>query len=703
MDNFEKLFYWHGIASNYYNYKGDNVEVPFDNKMRILSAMGVDTSDPAATAEHAFLLDVAPWQRWLPSFNLVYLAERQSFFVNVPPLQLDVPFEYSLLHQDSPLVSGRFVPNDCPEIGDYVFEGVRYSRRSVTIDSVCIGYHSLRVTCGEVSESSLLVVVPSKAYLPPSLEEGRRPWGLILQLYTLRSSRNWGIGDLTDLAFVLRSSAARGVGLVGLNPLHALINPVADNCSPYSPSDRRFINPLYIDLEAEPEFDFDISGLTSELEHVRSSEKVLYAEVAALKNAYFPRMFSSFCKTELDVVSERGAAFLQFVVDEGAALEDYCLFQLSAELNIPYPPASLHDREVRLVEHAADLLYFAYLQWVARSQLHNCQALALSCGMDLGLMRDLAVGANGGGSEVCTNLDIFCRDAAVGAPPDPIAEKGQNWGLPPMDPARLRLTNFKHFIELLRSNMAQCGALRIDHAMSMLRLWWCPPGKTADFGAYVYYPFHELLGLLKLESVLNKCVIVGEDMGVVPPELRSAFYDGNIFTNKLFYFEKGYDGQFKHPNDYEPHSLAMLTNHDVPTFASWWSGSDLDLRRDLNLFDDDVDFPGILAQRTHEKRQLLQWLQQLGISVGGDFDDLIEAPLSHNLCGAILRGAAMCRSQLFVVQLEDLELMETPVNVPGTSFQYPNWQRKLNVSIETLFADQNVAELMAEIQRTRQG
>ncbi|MCR6652376.1 MAG: 4-alpha-glucanotransferase [Cellvibrionaceae bacterium] len=361
-----------------------------------------------------------------------------------------------------------------------------------------------------------------------------------------------------------------------------------NHCSPYSPSDRRFLNPLYIDPEIEPEYVKNTADILPVLVRLRAQDKVAYAAVHSTKMAVFREMYAVFVAKELEKNSARAQKFLKFVRDSGAALQDFCLYQVLAETTgqqlDQMDDAAKQDAANRYAERVQ---FHAYLQWLADHQLELCQRHARDKGMKLGLMRDLAVGADGGGAEVTTNLDLFCRSAAVGAPPDPLAEKGQNWGLPPMDPAALRASGFAHFINLLRANMAHCGALRIDHAMALMRLWWCPPGQTADFGAYIYYPFREMLGLLRLESVRNRCLVIGEDMGVVPTEFREALMSSNIFTNKLFYFEKLQDGRFRPAQEYEPRALAMLTNHDVPTIASWWVGSDLQLRQRLNLLEEE--------------------------------------------------------------------------------------------------------------------
>lgn len=701
MDNLDKLLYWRGIAKEYFNFRGERVTVSQENRLRLLQSMGVDTSSEDIVAKQAYELDIAPWQNWLAPFELTDAGEQTAFQINLPPKLLTEKFAYRIVLESGAIREGEFIPQQSAEVGDYLYEGIRFSRRAVLVHDLPIGYHMLEVSLQGKADSkvtSQFVVVPAKAYTPPWVDKGERPWGIIIQLYTLRSARNWGIGDFSDLKLLISEAAASGVDMIGLNPLHALRHPVEHHCSPYSPSDRRFLNPLYIDPEIEPEYDKDLHDILPTLVRLRAQEKVAYAAVSSTKFAVFREMYSAFVDNEVQSSSARAQSFQNFVNDSGPSLEDFCLFQvLSEKAGVEMDTLTAAELDEARESYREQINFHAYLQWLANEQLEACQRHAVHSGMRIGLMRDLAVGADGGGAEVVTNLDLFCRSAAVGAPPDPLAIKGQNWGLPPIDPATLRKSNFSHFINLLRTNMAHCGSLRMDHAMSLMRLWWCPPGHTADYGAYVHYPFKEMLGLLKLESVRNQCLVIGEDMGVVPAEFRQALECGNIFTNKLFYFEKIHDGSFRPPKQYDSHSLAMLTNHDVPTIASWWVASDLQLRQSLNMLEDGVDYEEVLVQRDIEKVRLLEWLESLGLVKREDFTTLMRMPMQQEFASALLHGVSQCSSQLFVVQLEDLELLEEPVNVPGTSYQYPNWQRKLAVPLEILFSDERVQSLLRAI------
>lgn len=705
MDNLDRLFYWRGIANDYFNFRGERVSVPLDNRIRLLEAMGVNVESQEAINDQAYAFDIEPWQSWLAPFLTAEEGPVTQFEINLPPEYLRQEFTYSLCLENGARREGVFVPEQWAETGDYAHAGIRYSRRVIALADVPIGYHTLEVAPSADAEQRVqaqFVVVPMKAYTDSWVTEGRRPWGIIVQLYTLRSARNWGIGDFSDLKLLIAEAAAAGADMIGLNPLHALRSPIENHCSPYSPSDRRFLNPLYIDPEIEPEYSEDGNDLLPTLVRLRAKSKVPYAEVCDIKLGVLKKMHTRFIAHELKRNSSRAQQFHRFVDAGGQALADFCLYQVLDE-QTPLRIEQLNNEQLQQArsEHAEAIAFESYLQWLANGQLQACQQHATTLGMKVGLMRDLAVGADGGGAEVSTNMQLFCRSAAVGAPPDPLAEKGQNWGLPPMDPATLRATGFAHYITLLRSNMAHCGALRIDHAMALMRLWWCPPGQTADFGAYVYYPFREMLGLLKLESVRNQCMVIGEDMGVVPPEFRQSLVDGDIFTNKLFYFEKQDDESFRPPEDYMPHSLAMLTNHDVPTIASWWIGSDLQLRQSLNLLEDGVSYEDVLVQRDLEKVRLLEWLEKLGLVKREQFPTLVAEPMRQTFIAALLHGVSQVGSQLFVVQLEDLELLEEPVNVPGTSYQYANWQRKLGVPLEMLFSEERVQTLLRAIAMER--
>jgi 4-alpha-glucanotransferase len=321
--------------------------------------------------------------------------------------------------------------------------------------------------------------------------------------------------------------------------------------------------------------------------------------------------------------------------------------------------------------------------------------------MKIGLMRDLAVGAVRGGAEVEGSQALFCDGATIGAPPDPFAQEGQNWNLPALDPIALRRDNYHHFVQLLRANMCHCGALRIDHVMGLLRLWWCLPNVPG--GAYVYYPLEDLLAILRLESHRNQCVVIGEDMGVVPDDLRARMAATAVYSNKVFYFERTPDQHFKQPQDHQVDALLMVTNHDVSTLAGWWNGTDLQLRSDCGLLDKERELPGLLEQRQEEKVRLLSWLQSQQLLPASWVSAMADAgnPFDIILCGAILNANARSRSRMMLFQLDDLQLLEEPVNIPGSYREYPNWRRKQRVETKALFEDPSIKALLASTYQER--
>lgn len=717
MSDLDRLFYWHGIAPDYMNFKGEHVQVSLENRKGLLETMGVDLSSGSEIRRAAYLLDVAPWEYWLAPL-MVAEECNPSVGVNLHPKSLPNTFKWTLKDGAGDCIaSGEYAPLNEEELGDYEYQGVRYSRRKLPLPSLAPDYYCLSLSSGERAESAEIAITPAACYRPKWLTSGSNCSGVIIQLYTLRSNRNWGVGDFADLRGLIEFLADRGMDAIGLNPLHALLPELEEHCSPYSPSDRRHIEPLYIDLESVKEyqllssgrFSAELSVLLTNVAALRDSAHVEYLNVKAIKTRVLREMFLLFSEYELGGATDRAADFKAFVGSNGAGLERFALFDAmksdlrSFEDIVEVMGAPSGSRcYLEAVDHYSEHLEFVfYQQWLAQMQLDACQALAVSKGMSLGLIRDLAVGADRGGAEVLSNQDLFCAKAAAGAPPDAFSAIGQNWGLPPMDPASLRRSGFSHFKELLRANMKSCGALRIDHAMGLMRLWWCPPGKTADYGAYIYYPFEELIALLKLESVINQCVVIGEDLGIVPHNFRETMSSAGVVSNKVFYFERNGPTEFKPPNHYEPLALAMVNNHDVPTLASWWNGSDIKLREELDMLGEDADLKGIYEERLSEKQNLVGQLIYSNLLPDAWIEKDLNSKADQSLIFSIMQWMGSVSSKLYVVQLEDLMMMEAPVNVPGTYKEYPNWRRKLSLGVEALAKDDAVCELLDQISQQR--
>lgn len=709
MSDLDRLFYWRGIAPDFYNFKGELTPVSLDKRIKILEAMGVDTSTPETIAKEAFELDIKPWLSWLPPLEVIP-DSHPSVEINFRPEELGKSVQWTLENESGKLAEGDFIPKALPEVGDYLHEGQRYSRRELSIGSFPPNYYTISLKMAERIEHTTLAVTPNTAYEPSWVEDdSANLWGFVVQLYTLRSVSNWGIGDFSDLLELVGVSGKYDADIIGLNPFHALQSDLKHNFSPYAPSDRRFLNPLYIDVELAPGYEEELKP-EDLIDRARGLDHVDYELIRSIK---YQTLYLCFERMLLSSPNDF-AAYLRGVPE---GLIDFANFEALTN----WQPEDLVPEPIKLAELLASLetasmipathqlvAFHCYLQWVAETQLQKCQALAQSSGMKIGLVRDLAVGASGSGSEAQTNAQLFCRQAAIGAPPDPFSHIGQNWGIPPMDPAELRRTGFKHYIALLRANMANCGALRIDHAMSLYRLWWCPSGQDASHGAYIYYPFREMMGLLCLESWLNKCVIIAEDLGVVPDEFRAAMSKTKLYANRVFYFEKWHDTEMKHPQHYERHALAMLDNHDVPTLSSWWNVTDLELRKSLNLFESEEEYWHQRNIRKAEKENLAYQMAQEGLLPASWLSDSgavrsVEDEIDFVLLEAIVQFVGLTKAQFFILQLEDLLMMNDPVNVPSTFLEHKNWSRKLIKNTKDIFSDKNIDSLLHGVASVRKG
>lgn len=555
---------------------------------------------------------------------------------------------------------------------------------------------------------------PGRCFEPADLQRGGRRWGVSVQLYTLRSASNWGIGDFGDLVELVRRAAAAGADFVGLNPLHALFAGDPAHASPYSASSRHALNVLYIAVEQAPGFAGCAGArgkvadprFQQELARLRSTACVDYEGVARAKLPVLRSVYDSFLREHVEPRSAEGLEFEAFVAGRGETLRLHALFEAIDEVMRARReaaggwlswPAAYRDPGGRVVEAfersaASRVGFHAWLQWVADRQLAAAAAAAREAGMSVGLYGDYAVGVNAGGSEVWSRQHVYRLGAGVGAPPDALALKGQDWGIPPMDPLALMAEDFRPFAELMRDNMRHFGALRIDHVMSLYRLWWVPGGLPATDGGYVHYPLDDLLATLARVSRDCRCLVIGEDLGTVPREMSLAMKAFGIYHYKVLMFEKEADGSFTPPGEWSRRAVAAVTTHDLPTLASWWAGSDIELRERLGLYPDEATRLLVEQERRSDRERLVEALAEAGLRPKWPVDRFEPhfAAAVHSFLGA-------SRSALVAVQAEDLLGMLEPVNVPGTSTEHPNWLRKLSGDLEELFdgaAAQPVLEVM---------
>jgi 4-alpha-glucanotransferase len=369
----------------------------------------------------------------------------------------------------------------------------------------------------------------------------------------------------------------------------------------------------------------------------------------------------------------------------------------------PEELSGFHNAAVKTFtkKHAKRVKFFLWLQWHAALQLELANQVAQKHEMLIGLYRDLAVGVSEGSAEIWGNKELYCTDASVGAPPDILGPLGQNWGLPPMDPEKLYEQQYQPIIEMFDANMRATGALRIDHVMALLRLWWVAKGDDAKEGGYVYYPVDDLLAILALESHRHQSLVIGEDLGTVPDEIRTKLADSGVYSYRVFFFEQAQDGGFFSPEHYPEQSMSTLTTHDMPTLTGYWHCHDLELGKDLGLYPTDEILSTLYASRHENKQAILDTLHGHH-SVNGEVGhDAHQVAMSKALNFGLQVHMAGGSSALLSLQLEDWLEMDKPVNIPGTFKEYPNWRRKLTRNLQDIFDDSSLNRLAANLTEAR--
>ncbi|HEV2547781.1 MAG TPA: 4-alpha-glucanotransferase [Stellaceae bacterium] len=704
-----------GVAWRYRDITGEERQVPADTITAILAILGIAAGNAREIAESTERLERAAWDEGLPKAVTIIADD------GTVPVILAVPeagrhVEWTLRLEDGETRHGASASADLA-----VLESRREPRRRVVrcalpLGRVPPGYHRLSLARNGRTVETTLIAAPRRCYLPPALGEGRRAWALMAQLYGVRSSRNWGIGDFGDLAPLSRIAAGLGAAALGINPLHALFPAEPRHISPYSPSSRLFLNPLYIDVESVPDFAESTAAqalaastdIARQLETLRAATLVDYPEVAALKARFFDALYRAFAAADLgSAPSERGLAFRRFQADGGEALERYARFTALHEHMLqegrgfawsvwPRPLRDAGSREVAefAAAHRAQIELHQYLQWEADRQLGEAAAAA---NLPLGLYRDLAVGVDPNGAEAWSDPSLTVTGASVGAPPDAYNMQGQNWGLAPINPMALQRAGYAPFIAALRANMRHAGILRIDHVMALMHLYWVPSGAAATEGTYVAYPFTDLRRIVALESWRQRCAVIGEDLGTVPPGFREVMAEAGVLSYRLLLFERDEKGAFLSPERYPALASAAFSTHDLATLRGFWLARDLEWRRDLALYPSADAAAAEMQARRRDRQLLLAALVAAGVLTEEAAKRLLpneDAPhFTPGLVVAVHRFLGRSPAALALMQIEDALGELEQANLPGTVDQHPNWRRKLSRTLEAMARDADIAAL----------
>lgn len=685
-----------GIGDNYISAWGTPATISLDTKAKLLAAMGRHEYQPE------------PAETVLPPVTVVHAGDAVHIAPALPPGSRAGEFSWRLTQEDGQRLDGD------------LSEGV-----IVLPATLAQGYHRLELRRKRRKTPWLmtLIIAPRRCFEAEAIRRGHKLWGSSVQLYTLKSEQNWGIGDFADLARLVTELAGRGAAFVGLNPIHALYPAHPESASPYSPSSRRWLNIIYIAVPQVPEFGtcpaarawLDSPGIQQRLAVLRATDWVDYSAVTALKLEGLKLAYEAF--STLPENHERVREFETFRLAGGDSLAQQAAFDaLHEHLKThdahawgwsawpePYRRWQAPAVAAFCTEHDGLVRFYAWLQWLASDQLARCQQAAKAGGMALGLYRDLAVGVSEGSAETWADSELYCLNASVGAPPDVLGPFGQNWSLPPMNPRVLRERGYQPFIEMLRANMTACGALRIDHVLGLMRLWWIPRGEGAEAGAYVHYPVDDLLAILALESQRHRCQIIGEALGTVPDDIVARLEQAGIYSYKVFYFERSReDGGYLSPAHYPVQAMATLSTHDLPTVRGFWLCDDLRLGRELGLYHDEALLRAHYDDRHRAKQRILDSLHGHGVLPDSVSRDVGFVGMSEALSHGLQLHVAGTRSALLALQPEDWLDMEQPVNIPGTSDQYPNWRRRLSATLAELFARDDVNRLLEGVNLRRQ-
>jgi len=716
------------LVPDYDDIWGQRHAISAETRRDLLRAMGLPVDDPEAAARALVQREERPFRRAMEPVRVVPQGEPEASAWVALPVGQTAPLFWRVTEEDGQTHGGLLDPDALTERERREVDGQPVARHTFPLPvDLEPGYHRLELLRGGEAGESLgetrLIITPRRCHEPAALAGEGRIFGVAAQLYGVRSATNWGVGDFTDLGELLALCAARGAEVVGLNPLHALFPHNPRHESPYAPSSRLFLAIHYIDVTAVPELPecpearamAEDPALLRRVETLRRAELVDYQGVAELKRPVLERLCRHFRQEHLAQNTPRARAFQAFVDQGGEALRLQAVHEalqehfssrtpaLGAWFLWPEPYRDPRSPEVGQFarDHADRVELFLYLQWLADEQLAAAAARGRHLGMALGLYRDLAVSVDRAGAEVWMQPGAFALEASVGAPPDALGPRGQNWGLPPLIPEQLKERAYAPFIQVLRQNMRHAGALRIDHVMGLMRLFWIPPHKDATEGAYMAYPFDDLLGIVALESQRHRCLIIGEDLGTVPDQVRQRLQEAGVLSYRVLYFEQDAEGYLP-PERFPRQALVTVSTHDLPTLVGFWQGRDLALRDELSLFPSPEARQRMIHDRQRERGHMLRRLRDQGLLPEGISDDPAQVPvMTPALCRAAHRHLARTPSQLMVVQLEDLLMQLDQANLPATTFEQPNWRRRLRLTLQELTHDPVANEVLAAVARER--
>ncbi len=664
-----------GVATDFWDWKGRHTTVSEDTIIKVMAAMGIDASSPEAIEAALAEVDLKPWRRSLPPVVVVTAGSQshvEAHVVDGHPAQLRLRLETGevrYLGQRQHLVPPREV------------DGVWIGEASFQIPAdLPVGYHRLELVSDDRQADATLIVTPAFLGLPPRLGS-HRLWGYAAQLYSVRSRDSWGIGDLIDLSDLSVWAATQQYAhYVLINPLHAAQpNPPMD-ISPYLPSSRLFLNPMYVRPEQVHEYgqlgqaDRDlIAGIKAQLAADLADEELIQRDTAWAAKMQALRIIHA-----AGLRPARQMAFDDFRRRLGRQLRDFATWcvlcehygndwrQWDEDLQRPTSPrvARIHER------YLPEITFHEWLQWVTWDQLSDAQQAAQDAGMPVGVITDLAVGVSGASADTWMMRDVYAQGIVVGAPPDGYNQLGQDWGQPPWRPDRLADTAYAPFRSMVQSALGHAGGVRIDHILGMFRLWWIPQGSSPREGTYVRYDHDALIGIIMLEAERAGAFVIGEDLGTVEPWVRGYLAERGILGTSVLWFEYGEGGRPVPPEHWREYAMASVVTHDLPPTAGYLAKDHVKLRHRLGLLTESLDVEEAAAER--EQQLWIDRLDERGLLLH-DGEDEVESEVL-----GLYRYLNATNSRVLNVALVDAVGDRRVQNQPGTWKEYPNWQVPLS-------------------------
>ena len=571
-------------------------------------------------------------------------------------------------------------------------------------------YYDLKVVVKDKEYKSMLAVAPQRCF-EIDKKGKEKLFGYALQLYSVKSKRNWGVGDFRDLADMVELLAQSGGDVIGLNPLNVLEHDYPESASPYNSISRLFLNPIYIDVESVPLYKKEDKN-EDLIRQIKEKENIDYTLVY---NAKIKALENIFARLKEEKKNEFYAQFEAFKKDEGIELHKLALFQAISHERImlggQVSKKWLKDYETPISagiekfgeEHKDEIEFFKFLQFVADKQLRDVKRKVDEKGLIVGLYRDLPVGVSRGSAEVWSDKYLYMQESGAGAPPDNYFPTGQKWGLGAFNPFELKERCYKPFIKILRANMRYAGALRIDHVMGLARLYIVPD--KDEVGTYIRYNVEDMMNIVALESHLNKCMVVGECIGNVENGFNQLLLDRNIYMLGVLWSERQDDGiSLKKPYEYEDKYFASVGTHDMPPLKAWWFGLEIAKMKELKLFNEE-EARNAYYQRENERRNLLRCLDEEGVWPSDNYrksDYIYGEGYPEGIEEAVHGYMAKTNSEVFIIQLEDVFKSQKLQNLPGTDVdKHPNWRKRLTVDLEDMKDNENYIRNMNIVKKWR--